>query len=77
MKISVNIECTPEEARSFLGLPDVSAFQKEMLEQVKDRVQASIADLEPEALMKMWMPFGADNWQQMMQSFWQKTGDEK
>ncbi len=25
MKINVEIECTPEEARSFIGLPDVSA----------------------------------------------------
>ncbi|MEN9924640.1 MAG: hypothetical protein RL268_766 [Pseudomonadota bacterium] len=24
MKITVEIDCTPEEARSFLGLPDVS-----------------------------------------------------
>lgn len=24
MKINVEIECTPEEARTFLGLPDVS-----------------------------------------------------
>ena len=25
MKINVEIDCTPEEARSFMGLPDVSA----------------------------------------------------
>lgn len=25
MKINVEIECTPEEARTFMGLPDVSA----------------------------------------------------
>jgi hypothetical protein len=25
MKITVEIDCTPEEARSFMGLPDVSA----------------------------------------------------
>ncbi|MEM7781490.1 MAG: DUF6489 family protein [Pseudomonadota bacterium] len=25
MKINVEIECTPEEARSFMGLPDVSS----------------------------------------------------
>lgn len=25
MKINIEIECTPEEARSFMGLPDVSA----------------------------------------------------
>jgi len=24
MKITVDVDCTPEEARSFLGLPDVS-----------------------------------------------------
>ena len=24
MKINIEIECTPEEARSFMGLPDVS-----------------------------------------------------
>lgn len=25
MKINIEIECTPEEARNFMGLPDVSA----------------------------------------------------
>ena len=25
MKVNVEVECTPEEARRFLGLPDVSA----------------------------------------------------
>ncbi|MFY7745895.1 MAG: DUF6489 family protein [Erythrobacter sp.] len=25
MKITIEIDCTPEEARSFMGLPDVSA----------------------------------------------------
>lgn len=25
MKITIEVDCTPEEARSFMGLPDVSA----------------------------------------------------
>ncbi len=25
MKVNIEIECTPEEARSFMGLPDVSS----------------------------------------------------
>ncbi len=25
MKVNIEIDCTPEEARSFMGLPDVSA----------------------------------------------------
>jgi len=28
MKITMNIECTPEEARRFLGLPDVTGLQE-------------------------------------------------
>ena len=27
MKVNVEIECTPEEARTFMGLPDVSKAQ--------------------------------------------------
>jgi hypothetical protein len=27
MKITVEVECTPEEARQFLGLPDVKPLQ--------------------------------------------------
>ena len=32
MKITMNIECTLEEARRFLGLPDVTGLQEEMVE---------------------------------------------
>ncbi|QFT76367.1 DUF6489 family protein [Erythrobacter sp. THAF29] len=28
MKVNIEIDCTPEEARSFLGLPDVSEANK-------------------------------------------------
>ena len=34
MKFTVNVECTPEEARRFVGLPDVTPLN-EML--VRDR----------------------------------------
>ena len=27
MKVNIEIDCTPEEARSFMGLPDVSKAQ--------------------------------------------------
>ena len=28
MKVNITVECTPEEARGFLGLPDVSRVQE-------------------------------------------------
>lgn len=44
MKISVNVDCTPAEARVFLGLPDVSPVNDlivaAMLERAKDNIDA-------------------------------------
>jgi hypothetical protein len=34
MKITIEIECTPEEARSFMGLPDVSAANNVYVENI-------------------------------------------
>ncbi|MFN5822323.1 MAG: DUF6489 family protein, partial [Novosphingobium sp.] len=34
MKINVEIDCTPEEARSFLGLPDVGKANKLYIEAI-------------------------------------------
>ena len=31
MKVTVDIDCTPEEARTFFGLPDVKPMQKAMM----------------------------------------------
>jgi hypothetical protein len=31
MKVTVEIDCTPEEARRFLGLPDVVPMQHEVV----------------------------------------------
>lgn len=34
MKITIEIDCTPEEARSFMGLPDVSAANNVYVETI-------------------------------------------
>lgn len=34
MKINIEIECTPEEARNFMGLPDVSAANNVYVENI-------------------------------------------
>jgi hypothetical protein len=65
MKISVDIDCTPAEARSFLGLPDTEALQQEMLEKMRGQLEA----MNPEEMMKLWMPGGTDGLQQMQQAF--------
>ncbi|MGB3807312.1 MAG: DUF6489 family protein [Erythrobacter sp.] len=34
MKVNIEIECTPEEARAFMGLPDVSAANNAYVENI-------------------------------------------
>ena len=43
MKVTVNIDCTPEEARAFMGLPDVQPMQKAMLAEMEKRIVGSQA----------------------------------
>ena len=70
MKITIDIDCTPDEARTFLGLPDVKPMQEAMMAEAQARMQAAVAAMEPEALMKMWMPGGAESLERMQKTFW-------
>ena len=54
MKVSVEIECTPAEARAFFGLPDMTPLNDMMME----RVKSSTSMMDPETVMKTWMNFG-------------------
>ncbi len=38
MKITMNVECTPDEARAFLGLPDVKPMQEQLMQEVQERM---------------------------------------
>lgn len=73
MKINFDIECTPEEARKFLGLPDVAPMQDAIMSQIQKRVEDSIHSLEPEALVKTWMPLTMQSFQglgEIQKTFW-------
>ena len=58
MKITVNVECSAEEARAFLGLPDVTGLNEQMINEMQARMKANMAALAPDELMKNWMAFG-------------------
>jgi hypothetical protein len=58
MKMTVEVDCTPEEARRFLGLPDVTSLNDHMVAEVTKRIDANMSMLAPEELLKNWMAFG-------------------
>lgn len=58
MKITVEVDCTPAEARAFLGLPDVTPLNDAMVAEMQRRMQDNVAAMQPEELMKTWTSFG-------------------
>lgn len=70
MKVTFDIDCTPEEARRFLGLPDVAAMQQVMMEEIQRRAMSSLAAMDPEQVMKTWMPAGLQGMEQLQKFFW-------
>lgn len=57
MKVKIEIDCTPIEARDFLGLPDVKPMQEAMMDQMQAKMQENINNFTPEALMRTWFSF--------------------
>lgn len=58
MKMTIEIDCSPVEARAFFGLPDVSPLNDHMVDEMKRRLDSNIAMLEPGELLRSWMAFG-------------------
>lgn len=61
MKITVNVDCTPLEARQFMGLPDVEPMQKAALAEIEKRMMAELERYSPEALYRAWLPIAGKN----------------
>jgi hypothetical protein len=70
MKVTVNIECSPEEARAFMGLPDLQPMQQALLKDLEERLRANIHSMNPETMIKTWLPASIEGAEQMQKMFW-------
>jgi len=70
MKVTVDVECTPDEARAFLGLPDVKPMQDALLHQIQERMASNLAAMDPESLVKAWLPAGVQGLEHIQKMFW-------
>jgi len=59
MKFTVNVECTPEEARRFIGLPDVTSLNDRIMEEMGKRMEQNLSLMSPETMLQSWMSIGA------------------
>lgn len=58
MKVHIELDMTPEEARTLMGLPDIAPLQKEMLEDMQTRMRRAMEAGDLEGLMRAWTPLG-------------------
>jgi hypothetical protein len=66
MKFHIDIDCTPDEARRFLGLPDLAPLQQHVLEAMERRLVEAIEGTDTATLLERWMPVGLqgiEQWQ--------------
>lgn len=70
MKFTVDVDCTPEEARRFLGLPDLSSVHQVYVDKLQRLVSDGVtADMVGD-MMKSWGPMtdaGMNMWRQMFE----------
>lgn len=57
MKVTVTVDCTPLEAREFLGLPDVQPMQSAMMDQMQKKMMENLDKYSPESIMQSWFSF--------------------
>ena len=78
MKVNVEVNCTPEEARAFFGLPDLGPMQQRVMGEIEDRLRSSLNAMNPETVFKTWLPAsmqGVDQMQQLQQMFWSQLAN--
>jgi hypothetical protein len=80
MKITLDIDCTAEEARQFFGLPEVRPLQDALLHEVQERLSANIRAMDPKAMLDAWLPAtlkGFEQLQELLLSRLAGTGKKK
>ncbi len=70
MQITINIECSPEEARAFLGMPNVEPLNQMIVAEMTRRAKENMETLaDPERLVQQWVEMsgkGLDAFQGLM-----------
>jgi hypothetical protein len=77
MNVTVNIDCTPEEARRFMGLPDMSGVHALYLDKIKRSIDEGITPETIETMMRAWAPMGEAGMNMWRQMFDQVSGTNK
>ena len=74
MKVTFDIDCTPEEARRFLGLPDLTPVHDAYLQKMTALVSEGVTPSTVTEMMRSWSPMGEAGTQMFKTIMDQMTG---
>jgi hypothetical protein len=81
VNITMNIECTPEEARRLMGLPDMAPIHDLYLDKFREAMTTGLTPEMFEQMVRTWSPMGEmgmNAWRQLVdQMTGQRTGTSK
>ncbi len=69
MKVTMEIDCTPSEARLFFGLPNVEPMQDAVMAKLEERMLTEIDRFSPEGIMKSWLSLFPQNAERLQDMF--------
>jgi hypothetical protein len=69
MKATMNIDCTPEEARAFLGLPDVQPTQEHLMKEMQGCLSANLKAMDLNTMINAWFPSTFKGLEQLQELF--------
>jgi len=69
MKIHMDVEISAEDVRKLLGLPDVAAFQQDLLDQVRDRMVEGVEGYDPLKLFQPYLTSAYASWDALQKVF--------
>lgn len=71
MKINLTIDCTPEEARRAMGLPDLTPLHDKYLAVMAEAIDGQVRPELVESMVKSWAPMseaGFAMWRRMLEA---------
>jgi len=78
MKITFDIDCSPQEARALFGLPDLEPLHALYLDKMKGLVTDGVGPADFDRMARAWMPGmseGFDTWRNALFSAVRPKGD--
>lgn len=78
MKVNVEIECTPEEARRAVGLPDLTPIHERYIAMMLETMDGSVKPEMMETMLRNWSPMGEASmamWRRLFDTSTGKSSD--